>query len=464
MPSWEYSFTIGQLLLDLGIVSLLLLIGTLARRFIPLFQQYLIPNNLIAGFLGLLLGPELLGWLDFSLERMGVYVYHLLALTFISVGLRAGEKKQSRGALQFGFIQIIIFLTQALVGLSIALLTMYLLAPNLVPAVGMLLPLGFGMGPGVAFSIGQSWEAYGFEGAGSLGLTLSAIGFLVAYLSGIVIVNRGIRRGRSRLATDATLLDRSVRTGIIEKEKAQVGARLTFFGGAIEPLTVHVALVGAIYLATYWLTVGLSSLLVSGGLGGQVATLWSFQFILANLLALLVRQILNRVGASRVLDEGFLNRLTGLQADYLITASIMGISLGLTWQYLRPILLMSLVGGLVTYWTIRWLAARVFQDYPFERFVSIYGEMTGTISSGLALLRVTDPEYRSPVAQDLALGSGMALLIGFPLLLILNLPFKQFGGSATGYLITAGIMFGYFCFIFLVWHRFGFQWKKRNLM
>ena len=66
----------------------------------------------------------------------------------------------------------------------------------------MLLPLGFGMGPGIAYSVGQSWHSYGFLEAANIGLTLAAIGFLVAYFTGVFVVNRGIRNGLSKLQTD----------------------------------------------------------------------------------------------------------------------------------------------------------------------------------------------------------------------------------------------------------------------
>ena len=70
MNTWTHAFTIGQFILDFSVVSGLLLLGTLCRRYVGWFQRYLIPNNLIAGFLGLMLGPELLGVAVFSTERI----------------------------------------------------------------------------------------------------------------------------------------------------------------------------------------------------------------------------------------------------------------------------------------------------------------------------------------------------------------------------------------------------------
>jgi len=458
MTIWDHSFTIGQFMLDFALVSGLLLAGTLARRYVGILQRFLIPNSLTAGFLGLVIGPEILGVVDFSLERMGVYVFHLLALTFIGVGLQSRGEQRTRGAVTFGFIQIMSFLLQAIIGLGVALFVAHLIDPHLVPAIGTLLPLGFGMGPGIAYTIGQSWEAYGFEGGGSMGLMVAAIGFLVAYGHGVLVVNRGLRNGRGAVVEGTDDVTTEVRTGIIRKTPP-VGSRMTLSPGAIEPLTFHVALVGGIYLLTYGLVALAARGLEAIGLAQEVATLWSFLFIFANLVALGARYVMTRRRIAHVLDEGMLHRTTGLLADLLIATSIMAISLTVTARYLAPLLAMCLLGTLATYASIRWVGDRAFADYPFERFVGIYGEMTGTISSGLALVRVTDPEYTTPIAQDLVLGSGMALVLGFPLLLVINLPFSVFEGALHGYWVVLGLALAYLLVILAVWTRFGLRWR-----
>jgi ESS family glutamate:Na+ symporter len=346
-----------------------------------------------------------------------------------------------------------------IIGLGVALFIAHLINPDLVPAIGTLLPLGFGMGPGIAYTIGQSWEAYGFSGGGSMGLTVAAIGFLVAYGHGVLIVNRGLRQGQGQFVQSAQQVDWDVRTGFVKNTEPAIGSRMTLLPGAIEPLTFHVAMIGGIYLLTY----GLLTLAAMGleriGMTQEVATLWSFLFVFANVIALGVRKVLDARSLAYLLDEGLLHRTTGLLADVLIATSIMAISLTITWDYLAPILAMCFIGTLVTYASIKWVGARVFTDYPFERFVGIYGEMTGTISSGLALVRVTDPEYRTPIAQDLVLGSGMALVMGFPLLLIINLPFTAFDGALLGYWVVLGLAAAYLLFILAVWTRYGLRFK-----
>ncbi len=455
MNLWELPITIGQAALDIALVSTLLLFGLMCRRYVPFFQRFLIPSALIAGFTGLILGPELLGLFRFDVDRMGAYLYHLLALTFIGIGLQGSNEKGSRGATHVGFIFLFCYLIQILIGLGVAFAVIHTVMPDLVPAVGMLMPLGFGMGPGIAYSIGQSWELYGFVGGGDVGLTLAAAGFLVAYFVGIALVNRGVRAGESNLVAGGTAgMNEALRTGILRQEPLPIAGRLAYHGGTIEPLTVHFALIGAVYLLTYGVTAGLGALMGMAGLQKETAMLWGFHFIIANLLALLVRRLLGREQRFIPIDAGLLQRLTGWMTDYMIALAVIAISLGAARAYMVPIALMTLVGTPATYFIVRWAVRLAFDDHPFERRLGIFGEMTGTISSGLALVRVTDPDFRTSVAQDLGLGSGMALVLGFPLLILINLPFTLFEGKMMGYGVVFGVCAVYFGLMLVVWKQF----------
>ena len=51
----------------------------------------------------------------------------------------------------------------------------------------------------------------------------------------------------------------------------------------------------------------------------------------------------------------------------------------------------------------------------------MYGMLTGTISSGVLLLREIDPEFETPAAQNLLTGSSFAILMGAPMLLLIGL-------------------------------------------
>src|SRR5690554_3090181 len=71
---------------DLGLIFALLLVGKLIRVKVKFIQKLFIPPSLIAGFLGLAMGPNGLGWLPFS-NQLGTYAGVLIALVFASLPL-----------------------------------------------------------------------------------------------------------------------------------------------------------------------------------------------------------------------------------------------------------------------------------------------------------------------------------------------------------------------------------------
>ncbi len=91
MSPWDLDVNLRFVVLDFLYLCAFLMIGTLLRRYVKIFQKYLIPNNLIAGFLALLIGSQGFGLIDLQSERLILYVYHLLALTFIALGLRQSK-------------------------------------------------------------------------------------------------------------------------------------------------------------------------------------------------------------------------------------------------------------------------------------------------------------------------------------------------------------------------------------
>ena len=85
---------------------------------------------------------------------------------------------------------------QGVAGLLITLLLGYTLCPGLFKAAGLLLPMGYGQGPGQANNVGSSYEALGFVGGRSFGLAIAAAGYLVACVVGVIILNVLSRRGK----------------------------------------------------------------------------------------------------------------------------------------------------------------------------------------------------------------------------------------------------------------------------
>ena len=76
----------------------------------------------------------------------------------------------------------------------------------------------------------------------------------------------------------------------------------------------------------------------------------------------------------------------------------------------------------------------------------MYGMMTGTISSGVLLLRELDPDLKTPAANNLVLGSSFGILLGAPLLILVSLASRSYTMS----LVTLALLAVYYVILLLI--------------
>jgi ESS family glutamate:Na+ symporter len=265
-------------------------------------------------------------------------------------------------------------------------------------------------------SVGKVWEGLGFEHAATIGLTFAAIGYLFAFFIGVPLANRGIRRGLAVNAPDNLPVD--FVTGVLSKaqDKSPAGEQ-TLHSANIDTLAFQSAMIGLVYVLTYGFIRTVGSFFQP-----DVATIfWGFFFLFGLLIALATRWFLGRFKVDYLIDPGVQRRITGWSIDFLIVATIMAIKLTIVWAYILPISVISLCCGAVTTVTMVYLGKRLW-SYNLERTVAIFGAVTGTVSCGLLLLRIVDPEFKSPAVIEIALMNAIAIVPIAGLLLLVNAP------------------------------------------
>ena len=449
-----------SLLIDLGVIASALLAATVLRTRLRLLQAYLIPNAIVAGFL-------LLGFYNWVAPHLGLgreglenLVFHLLNLTFIAIALRPGRPRRRRSRAVFGTATVIIsqLTIQGLIGFAVTFLFIGVpLLPALFPGYGFLVALGYVLGPGQAFSIGLSWQDQGFAGAGGLGLIFGAIGFLVACFGGVWLINHGLRHGYGSLSR-RQVEELRTQSGLLRAtDEHPVGLRQTTRSEAIDTLSLMLAAVFGVYLATYLLLRALTGLLLPlGGVVAQVAeSLWGITFVFALLVALVVKAVLNLTGHAYLLEERGLTRISGGAVDFMVAAALGAISIAVVQAHWLPILVFALLIAAVAAVTILWLGSRLFAgDFAFERVMLFWGALTGTLSTGLALLRAVDPEFKTPAATDYMYASAVTFFLVLPLVFVMGLPALGFATGNSGlYLVTLAVLLVYLALVAVAGHR-----------
>lgn len=434
---WSYIWDVLMLSLFLGLATYL-------KRSFRFFEKFFIPNAIIAGFIGLLLGPQFLRLVSFNAEHMGNIIYHLMSVGFISLALKERNTEKNRDIVNTGIFIVNGYVLQGIIGLGLSLFMAYTFLPDLFPVFGMLLPLGYGQGAAQAYSMGKQWESLGFLNGGNIGLSVAAMGLLWACLGGIPLMNFLIRKQKIK---PAHLDNPNAESHGKEIQKEDIGD-----AESVDGFTIQLFTIGIIYLATYGVLRGLTSILgTMGTFGTTLSTmLWGFSFIIASLLAILFRFLYDLLRKKKVIvreytSDFLLERIAGGAFDYMIAASIAAISISILKQYLLPTLVIGMTGGIITVFYIVYVCKRIYRTDVLENMLALYGNLTGIVSTGLALVKEIDPRFESSATKNLVLGSGAGLFVGFPLMLLLNVPVVGFvTHQPVMYLYTMLGLLGYF--------------------
>ncbi|NCB02984.1 MAG: sodium:glutamate symporter, partial [Spirochaetia bacterium] len=144
------------------------------------------------------------------------------------------------------------------------------------------------------------------------------------------------------------------------------------------------------------------------------------------------------------IDNSTCNRISGLSVDLTVAASLGAISIVAVRGYWLPILILTIVGSIITLVILPAYASRLYDDHQFYRMLLIYGTATGTLPTGLALLRVVDPDFETPAATDYLFSVGIVFLLAIPFILSVNLPaFSYVQGEPRLFWLAVGISFIY---------------------
>ncbi len=419
-------------LLQLAILAAVLLIANVIRRKVPFVRKSLLPTAVVGGFLAL--GVRMTGLLPLDTKFMETMTYHMTAVGFIALALRMPRKSElveaaraRHDGLNSGILIVCSYLVQGILGLGITMALGYTLMPDLFKASGLLLPLGYGQGPGQAYNIGNNYQGLGFAGGASFGLGVATMGMLWACVGGVVYLNYLAKR--KKLAT-ANHIEDGVDSGEPVEDPGEVP--LT---EAVDRFTTQIAMVLLIYLATYLVSLGLTELIKAiPALKGIASTLiplvWGFNFLIGTIMATAFKGLLALFRKTKLMTRQYtnnylLNRISGSAFDLMIIASICAINIGDLQGLWVPFLILCTAGGFLTLWYVRFMSNRLFPGYADEAFFGMYGMMTGTVSTGIILLREVDPEFKTPASNNLVIGSTSAILLGFPLLLLIGLAPKS---------------------------------------
>lgn len=448
-------------MIALGIASVMIMLGLWLRAKVKPLGKMLVPTCVIGGILGLIfmnvIAPHIpMGGVDVDIYTNIVNV--LFTISFIAIGLSSSEeekteknadgKKQSgmvRGALGMGIIWSLLYGLTSIIGV---LLIGIIGKPLGMDAMyGILIPFGFCQGPGQAATYGTIFaDLYGYQNADMVAISFAVIGFIFAFLFGVPLAKYGIKKGYTKYKTT---INESVERGILyPKEQKESMGTVTTHSANIESLAVHVAVICICYLLGLGIAEVIAMIPVVGESFAAMTFLWGM------MAASIVKSIMKKLGIYYLLSSPMVGKITGLTSDYLVVCAFMAIQMSTIGVWIVPILVECLICAIITFVICFYFGARLGSDHDFERILGLYGTSTGTVPSGVALVRMVDTRLKTPTTIELGM-MNMAMMLNTPVMILITL-----AGLGTISLMPALAGIAVCIIVFLILLKVTGCWRK----
>jgi len=442
---WKFDLTqfdtVWSVVINIGLLLVALLIGNALRRTVPFLRKAFIPSALVGGlllFLVNLVVQKTTGTPLIDTRVMQIITYHALGIGFIAMTMKTVEKDKSnklgRHTLQNGLLTGGTYMLQAVVGIAISLIFFYAGA-SLFYDAGVILPLGFGQGPGNALTWDINFGEYGFDGNGSFGLTIASIGFIVASVVGVTYINVFKKKGQI-----------TEKTATVEKKVEHFEEQNEIEDcESVDKMSIQIALCALSYGLSFVIMFLFAKLSDVTGVKLFNDVAWGFNFIWGVITATIIKAVMKALEKKKAIKSKYINnyqmdRISGFSFDMMIIAGVAAIDLNVVAKYAWLIVALSVAGAIVTTIYVRMICKRCFKGFEHEAFLINFGTLTGTASNGMILLRETDPNFETPTSSIFILSQFPAMVAVAPLLLLLNMSAK----NLTGCFISLGIFFALF--------------------
>ncbi|WP_218221625.1 sodium/glutamate symporter [Nesterenkonia sp. Act20] len=450
------------------LLASVMLLGKYVRVKVPFIQKLLLPSAIIAGFIGLIVGPQVIGrlgeplgwaWLedggllttgivDIWAELPGLLISVVFATLFLGSRIPSPVRVAKLVGPQLS-IGVAYGSGQYVVGIVLGLLVLSPLL-GVDPVFGALIEIAFEGGHGTAAGMAPAFDDMGIPEATDLALAIATVGLVFGIIIGISVINWGVRTGRTRVIKNVSEQSKSELRGLYSDKENISAGRMTSRPSSIEPLTLHVAVVGLAIIIGWLILEGL--VWVENQLWGQPGSPWSEDgltllgyvplFPLAMIGGVIVQVVLDRTGNTSLLDHETMKRIQGLALDILIVAALATISLDAIAAYWETFLILSVAGILFCTTILLVFTPRIIPEFWLERGIADFGQSMGVTATGLVLLRVADPYDESPALE--AFGYKQLFFepfFGGGLITALAIPLMMATGSVYIVLIPMAVLF-----------------------
>lgn len=390
--------TFSSLFNDLIVLFSFLFAGFVIREIIKPLQRLYIPASVIGGTLALVMGPQVLNLVaipESFASMASVMITFVLTCSVIGVDM---DKSKASTYLTHLCIMVSIYGMQMCVGTGLG---------ALLNGMWEELPFGWGTaavfsywgGHGTAASAGAAWEDFGVVGNTSIGMIMSTLGVLACMIFGMILINWGVRKGYATQATNDYKSNPSFFGGLLPADKKGIVGYEVVPNSGISNLAFQMSIV----LGT--MLVGNKTM---GFLKSVIPVIKSLPGLMNGILAgIVLWNIIKGTRFKGYVDRKTINSLSGVGLEITIVSAMATIDLKMVTTLFVPILFVSFWIVLFTAIMTVALCKMWHRSNWFEKCCGSFGAATGSVPTGLALIRCVDPEGTTDAADTLAVGNSL---------------------------------------------------------
>lgn len=392
------SSSMGNLLYYVAIVGVLLVIATILRLKIPFLRKAFIPASLLAGIIGMLLGPHALKIIPSDMmSSIGSLPTHMITVVFACMLLGTKNEGESNKDKAHDMLSGLVWLWSnsfMQVGV-VCLLCAFLFTPlwGVNPLFGSLFEIGFAGGHGTAGGMSSVFiEQLSWNDGADLAMTTATIGLLLGIFGGLIIINHGVRKKYTKVLKERAVVGEA--REVFAEGDRQPAAYMTVSQDVVEPFAFHLGIIGIAILFGRAIVWGFGKVFGYTGLP---------LFPFAMIGGLLINTIANKTELKDLFDRGIFQRIQGMALEILIVAAVASIKIPVVLAYWAPLLIGSVcVLAFILLW-FYWISPHIFRDCWFEQGIIRYGAYTGVAAIGYMLLRTCDPKMETDAGTIYAL-------------------------------------------------------------
>lgn len=386
--------------------SMLILLGVivvarfLKRRSTRLQKLYL-PSSLIAGLIGLVLGPQVLKMISSDVTTYWAALPKYLIIV-VFAGLFIGRHIPSRkevwktASAQIAFGNTLAW-GQYVIGIALAVLVLTPLYKT-PPIAGALIEISFEGGHGTSAGLAPVFDRLGWSAGTDIALALATLSIFAAVISGVLIVNWQKRKQGTVEDELAWQKQRrqQVRSGYNFRT---LGAKVASNPGVITRS-----------ILAYALAILLGWLMYIGLVAGEALTLDKLTdirfmpyvpfFPLAMVGGLIVQFSLRKIRRQDLVSRRISEVIGSIALDVLIASAIATVSLKAIATNWEVFLILGVAGIAWILFSFFYLAPKMFPIFWFEKGLTNIGQSMGTTATGFMFQRLVDPANTSGARES----------------------------------------------------------------